>query len=148
MIEWRVGFITKRKSKLWLVFYGIAFGVALNGSFIIPIMVRNNLYFGVFMAVLTIVLIWLIVSQLRSDRRGFSRKIRLFLFGISLISFAFALFDLMIFVFGFHGIRVSLDYPYLWFGDISVVSFLASLLMGSLFGVIERFLALRENLDL
>jgi len=103
-------------------------------------MIRVNLYLGVFLAVFAIIAAVFVVSLLRSEKGLKVRKARLLFFGISLISFVFALIDLMQFAFGFHGIRVSDDFPYLWLGDIPFVSFLASFSIGGFFGMIERFL--------
>jgi hypothetical protein len=107
-----------------------------------------NLYLGVAVLVDVITAFVLIVLLSRSEKGLRVRKARLIFFGISLISFVYALIDLMQFVFGFHGMKVSNDFPYIWIGDVPFVSFLASFSIGGFFGIIERFLELHEKKDL
>ena len=140
--------VIRKESRLWPVFHGVLLGLAFNSLFTIPIIFRVNLYLGVYFAASVILAVIFVISVLKSEKGLRIRKARLFFFGISLISFVFALTDLMQFVFGFHGIRISFDYPYLWLGDIPFVSFLASFSIGGFFGMIERFLELHEKKDL
>ena len=127
---------------------GVLLGSTSNILFTIPVSMQVNVYLGIFSTLSAVFAIVFCIWILRSKKGRRVRKARLFFFGISLTSFVFALIDLMVFVFGFHGIKVSFDYPYLWMGDIPFVSFLASFSMGGFFGVMERFLELHEKKDL
>lgn len=128
--------------------YGVLLGIVPNFIFLIPNLVQFNIYLGVFYTLFTALAVVSIIYLLRSEKGRRIRKARLCFFGISLISFVFALIDLIQFVFGFHGMKISWDYPYLWMGDVPFVSFLASFSIGGFFGVIERFLELHEKKDL
>jgi len=130
-----------------LVLDGVLLAVASNSLFTIPVLVQLNVYAGIFYTLIAVFAVVFCISILRSEKGQRVRKARLFFFGISLTSFVFALIDLMVFVFGFHGMKVSFDYPYLWMGDIPFVSFLASFSIGGFFGVMERFLELHEKKD-
>lgn len=127
---------------------GVLLGSTSNILFTIPVSMQVNVYLGIFSTLSAVFAIGFCIRILRSEKGRRVRKARLFFFGISLTSFVFALIDLMVFVFGFHGMKVSFDYPYLWMGDIPFVSFLASFSMGGFFGVMERFLELHEKKDL
>jgi hypothetical protein len=144
--EWTV---IRREDKLRLVIYGVVLGLGANLLFTVPDVLRTNFNFGLAVTIMVIVDFLILIALATKWVKGTRvRRTRLFFFGISLISFLFAIGDLMQFAFGSHVIKVSGDYPYIWIGDIAFVSMLTSLSLGGLFSMIERFLELHEKKDL
>lgn len=125
-------------------------GLSLNLLLIVPFSFFNLIY-GVVTAFLAVLLIAFIIDtvlSLEREKESKSRKVRLVFFGITIASFLLAVIDSFQFILGFHGIKLSDDFPYLWLGDIPFFSILASFLLGSIFSLAERFLELREKKDL
>jgi hypothetical protein len=111
------------------------------------------LYIGVILSVGIVTFVFVLHSWDSEKKLGKTRKFRLFFFGISLVSFLFAAGDLILFLLGPHGSQQALfgfsdSYPYLWIGNIPLISFLASAVSGGFFGILERFLELHEKKDL
>jgi hypothetical protein len=140
--------VIRKESKRELLFYGGLLGLTSNVLFSIPIILQVNVFFGIFLGLSVTFVLVSTISVLRSEKGLKVRQIRLFFFGLSLVSFAFSLIDLGQFAFGFHWIQLSNNYPYLWLGNVPFVSFLASFSTGGFFGVMERFLELHEKKDL
>ncbi len=136
-----------KESRFELVLYGVLIGMVANFLFLIPTFIQSNVYFGILYTAFLVFSVSFTAWSLLREKGRRARKARLCFFGISLISFVFGLFDVAIFAFGFHGMKVSFDYPYLWMGDIPFISFLASIFTGGFFSVLERFLDLLEKKD-
>jgi hypothetical protein len=141
----------KRGNRLNLLMSGALLGFYLNVVIALQPSMQTP-YIGVilFGGVVTFVILYNWYSE---KKLGKTRKFRLFLFGISLASFLFATADLILFLLGPHGSHQELlgfsdNYPYLWIGNIPLISFLASAVSGGFFGLLERVLELHEKKDL
>lgn len=145
----------KRISRHWLVISGCLVGVYLNIMLTFP-------FSFILTTILAIVLLLvggtctLFIARMSWDkdrRLGKPRKMRLFLFGLSLASFVFAAGDLVVFLLSPHGQHQQLfaysdTYPYLWLGTLPLVSFIGSAVSGGFFSLLERYLELHEKKDL
>lgn len=132
------------------MYQGFLVGLSLNLLLTVPFYL-SNLFYGVVTVFLVILMTASIIDTVLSlirEKESKSRKARLIFFGITVASLLLALIDVLQFVFGFHGIKISGDFPYLWLGDIPFFSILASFLLGSIFSLAERFLELKEKKDL
>jgi ABC-type Fe3+-siderophore transport system permease subunit len=142
----------KRGNRLELLMSGAILGAYLN--LVITLQPSMEiLYIGVILSVGVVTLVFVLHSWHSEKKLGKTRKFRLFLFGISFVSFLFAAGELIQFLLGPHGTQQALfgfsdSYPYLWIGNIPLISFLASAVSGGFFGLLERFLELHEKKDL
>lgn len=110
-------------------------------------------FIGVILSVSVVTFVIVRHSWDSEKKLGKTRKFRLFFFGISSVSFLFAASELMQFLLAPHGANQTLlaysdSYPYLWIGNIPLVSILVSAVSGGFFSLLERFLELYEKKDL
>ncbi len=138
----------QKRTRMFIVLIGVLLWLVFNILPFIPTFIEVNIYWGIIVAGALVLSILVVISLIRSEEGTKARKARLVFFGISLVSFGFALFDVLQFGLGFRGLKVSGDYPYIWIGDIPFVSLLASFSTGGLASVIERFLELQEKKEL
>ena len=147
---------TKRIDRRWLIISGLAFGLFFNTMITLTFSFDLISILTIMMLLLTGCTCALLLARESwsyEKKLSKSRKLRLFLFGLSLMSFIFAGGDLLVFLFSPHGpnqqlLAYSADYPYLWIGTLPLVSFLGSAVSGGFFSLLERFLELREKKDL
>jgi hypothetical protein len=131
--------------QFFLMFAGILIGVSANSLISAAVIFFVNPILNILMLLFCIASPIFALSFYRRVRMRRSKKARFIFLGISLTSLSYALVDFLIYCFGFKGIKMSWDPPYLWFGDIPFISLLSSLFLGSLFSVLERMLDIFER---
>jgi hypothetical protein len=138
---------------LALLLSGVLLGVYLNVLFALSPSIGILTYIIVILLFGVFTFFLVRVSWNGEKRLGKNRKFRILFFGISLVSFLFALSELFQFLLGPHGSQQTLfeysdSYPYFWIGNIPLISFLGSAVSGGFFSLLERLLELLEKKDL
>lgn len=128
-----------------LMLTGALIGISANTLIMTAIMFFINPVLNIIVLSSCIASLISVLSSYRGVKMKRSKKVRLIFLGISLSSLFYALLDFLTYCFGYKSIKISWSPPYLWFGDIPFISLLSSLLLGSLFAVLERVLDIWER---
>ena len=130
-----------------LIIDGVIFGFSLNFIFSLTYIGISDIWRAVIVGGTAIFGAYIFVTDFKSERLPFGRKLRLVFLGVSLSSFIFAIVDLFTALTAPNLLEAGPNSPALVLG-VPLLSWFTSAVLGGLFNLAERLLDLREKGDI